>query len=37
MVIYLARAPGDPPEYYEAAKIDGASGLQVFCMSPYLF
>jgi len=30
MVIYLASLQGISPEYYEAAKIDGASGLQAF-------
>ena len=30
MVIYLASLQGISPEYYEAARIDGASGWQVF-------
>ena len=30
MVIYLASLQGIAPEYYEAARIDGASGWQVF-------
>ena len=30
MVIYLASLQGISPEYYEAARIDGASGLQIF-------